>query len=101
MVTMTRPSVLVTLMLEQSEVAVDSLKAADNAKITGFALNKATEYTGGTARGVDADGTDTDIGVTMGQTTASVVEIDTSVFSTTFKNIFKQDGSGVFTGNRC
>ena len=33
----------------------------------------------------------------MGQTTASVVEIDTSVFSTTFKNIFKQDSLGVFT----
>ena len=69
---------------ETIRVAVDSLKAADNAKITGFALNKATEYTG-TADGVDADGTDTDIGVTMGQTTASVVEIDTSVFSTTLK----------------
>ena len=82
---------------ETIRVAVDSLKAADNAKITGFALNKATEYTGGTADGVDADGTDTDIGVTMGQTTASVVEIDTSVFSTTFKNIFKQDSLGVFT----
>ena len=82
---------------ETIRVAVDSLKAADNAKITGFALNKATEYTGGTADGVDADGTDTDIGVTMGQTTASVVEIDTSVFSTAFKNIFKQDSLGVFT----
>ena len=30
-------------------------------------------------------------------TTASVVEIDTSVFSSAFKNIFKQDSLGVFT----
>ena len=82
---------------ETIRVAVDSLKAADNAKITGFALNKATEYTGGTADGIDADGQDTDVGVTMGQTTASVVEIDSSVFSTTFKNLFKQDSLGVFT----
>ena len=35
--------------------------------------------------------------VTMGQTTASVLEIDSSVFSTTFKALFKQDGLGVFT----
>ena len=82
---------------ETIRVAVDSLKAADNAKITGFALNKATEYTGGTADGIDADGQDTDVGVTMGQTTSSVVEIDTSVFSTTFKALFKQDSLGVFT----
>ena len=82
---------------ETIRVQVDSLKAADNAKITGFALNKATEYTGGTADGIDADGQDTDVGVTMGQTTASVVEIDTSVFSTTFKALFKQDSLGVFT----
>ena len=57
----------------------------------------ATEYTGGTADGVDAAGDDTDIGVTMGVTTASVLEIDTSVFSTTFKDLFKQDSLGVFT----
>ena len=82
---------------ETIRVQVDSLKAADNAKITGFALNKATEYTGGSADGIDADGQDTDVGVTMGQTTASVVEIDTSVFSTTFKALFKQDSLGVFT----
>ena len=82
---------------ETIRVSVDSLKAADNAKITGFALNKATEYTGGTADGIDADGQDTDVGVTMGQTTSSVVEIDTSVFSTTFKALFKQDSLGVFT----
>ena len=82
---------------ETIRVAIDSLKAADNAKITGFALNKATEYTGGTADGIDADGQDTDVGVTMGQTTASVLEIDSSVFSTTFKALFKQDSLGVFT----
>ena len=83
---------------ETIRVNIGSLKTADNAKITNFALNRAAEYTGGTADGIDADGTDTDIGVTMGAgTTASVVEIDTSVFSTAFKNIFKQDSLGVFT----
>jgi flagellin len=83
---------------ETIRVNIGSLKTADNAKITNFALNRAAEYTGGTADGIDANGTDTDIGVTMGAgTTASVVEIDTSVFSTAFKNIFKQDSLGVFT----
>jgi len=82
---------------ETIRVNIDSLSTASSAKITGFALNKATEYTGGTADGIDADGQDTDVGVTMGQTTASVVEIDTSVFSTTFKALFKQDSLGVFT----
>ena len=82
---------------ETIRVSVGSLKTADNAKITNFAKNVATEYTGGTADGVDAAGDDTDIGVTMGVTTASVLEIDTSVFSTTFKDIFKQDSLGVFT----
>ena len=46
---------------ETIRVAIDSLSTASSAKITGFALNKATEYTGGTADGIDADGTDTDI----------------------------------------
>ena len=82
---------------ETIRVSVGSLKTADNAKITNFAKNVATEYTGGTADGIDAAGDDTDIGVTMGVTTASVLEIDTSVFSTTFKDIFKQDSLGVFT----
>ena len=83
---------------ETIRVNVGSLKTSDNAKITNFALNRAAEYTGGTADGIDADGADTDIGVTMGAgTTASVVEIDTSVFSSAFKNIFKQDSLGVFT----
>ena len=82
---------------ETIRVSVGSLKTADNAKITNFAKNVATEYTGGTADGVDAAGDDTDIGVTMGVTTASVLEIDTSVFSTTFKDLFKQDSLGVFT----
>jgi flagellin len=82
---------------ETIRVNVGSLKTADNAKITNFALNKATEYTAGTADGIDAAGDDTDIGVTMGVTTASVLEIDSSVFSSTFNGIFKQDSLGVFT----
>jgi flagellin len=82
---------------ETIRVNVGSLKTADNAKITNFALNKATEYTAGTADGIDAAGDDTDIGVTMGVTTASVLEIDSSVFSTTFQGVFKQDSLGVFT----
>jgi flagellin len=82
---------------ETIRVNVGSLKTADNAKITNFALNKATEYTAGTADGIDAAGDDTDIGVTMGVTAASVLEIDSSVFSTTFQGVFKQDSLGVFT----
>jgi flagellin len=82
---------------ETIRVNVGSLKTADNAKITNFALNKATEYTAGTADGIDAAGDDTDIGVTMGVTADSVLEIDSSVFSSTFKSIFKQDSLGVFT----
>ena len=82
---------------ETIRVSIDALSTASTSKITNFAKNVATEYTGGTADGIDADGTDTDIGVTMGVTTASVLEIDTSVFSTAFKDIFKQDSLGVFT----
>jgi flagellin len=82
---------------ETIRVSIDSLSTAGSAKITNFALNKATEYTAGTADGIDAAGDDTDIGVTMGVTADSVLEIDSSVFSSTFKSIFKQDSLGVFT----
>jgi flagellin len=74
-------------------VSVGSLKAADNAKITGFKRNTVTVNAGG----VTTTGVDTDLSVKMGVTKASTVEIDTSLFSTAFKTAFKNDSLGVFT----
>jgi len=89
---------------ETIRVNVGSLKTADNAKITGYAKN-VTEINSAAAAGgalnggdgVDADGQDTDLKVTMGQTTASSVEITTAQWSTTFKDLFKSDSLGTFT----
>jgi len=78
---------------ETIRVAIGSLKTADNAKITDFAKNTAVVDTDGVA----ADGTATDLKVTMGITTASKVEIDTSLFSAAFKAAFKADSLGTFT----
>jgi len=129
---------------ETIRVAVGSLKTADNAKITEFAVEAATKETGGDigqtsgatatyswttgaagyanggagapatlaeaqakartvggfhnlskdgADGVDADGSDTDIVVRDGQSFA----IDTSVFSSAFKEAFKSDSLGTFS----
>ena len=78
---------------ETIRVRVDSLSTSDAAKITGFAKNVATVHTDG----VTSTGGDTDLTVTMGQTNASKVEIDTSLFSADFKAAFKLDSLGVFT----
>jgi len=78
---------------ETIRISVGSLKTADNAKITGFAKNVVEVDTGG----VTSTGADTDLKVTMGVTNASKVEIDTSLFSTAFKEAFKTDSLGVFT----
>jgi flagellin len=78
---------------ETIRISVGSLKTADNAKITGFAKNVVEVDTGG----VTSTGADTDLKVTMGITNASKVEIDTSLFSTAFKEAFKTDSLGVFT----
>jgi flagellin len=115
---------------ETIRVAVGSLKSADTAKITEFAVESGIIETGrsfgadGTpagvtytynsgggdtavqvamkagyynlsadgADGVDADGSDTDLEVQDGV----AFEIDTSVFSSAFKEVFKSDSLGEF-----
>ena len=78
---------------ETIRVELGSLKAADNGKITDFVKNTVEVDTGG----VTSTGADTDLKVTMGQTNASVVHIDTSLFSTAFRTAFQDDALGVFT----
>ena len=108
---------------ETIRVAVGSLKALDTAKITEFAREAGIADTGLTigagagfdhanvaavlaasatddenistdgADGADADGTDTDIEVLDGER----FKIETSVFSTAFKEAFKTDSLGTFT----
>ena len=78
---------------ETIRVELGSLKAADNGKITDFVKNSVEVDTGG----VTSTGADTDLKVTMGQTNASVVHMDTSLFSSAFKTAFKTDSLGVFT----
>ena len=78
---------------ETIRVELGSLKAADNGKITDFVKNTVEVDTGG----VTSTGADTDLKVTMGQTNASKVHIDTSLFSSAFKTAFKTDSLGVFT----
>ena len=82
---------------ETIRVRVDSLSTSDAAKITGHAKNYVEVDTGGGATGVTSTGADTDLKVTMGQTNASKVEIDTSLFSTAFRTAFQDDALGVFT----
>ena len=96
---------------ETIRVNIGSLKTADNAKITGFAMNRAVEnkvsgyetttdaaLADGGSDGIDADGQDTDLYVVMkAADAASKVKIDSSLFSTTFKEKFKGDSLGTFT----
>jgi len=79
---------------ETIRVSVGSMKTADNAKITGFVKNRAVVQS---ATSVTSTGAATGIKVTMGVTKASTVEIDTSIFSTAFKEAFKADSLGSFT----
>ncbi|NBT43101.1 MAG: flagellin, partial [Alphaproteobacteria bacterium] len=78
---------------ETIRVSVGSMKTADNAKITGFVKNRAVVQS---ATSVTSTGAATGIKVTMGTTKASTVEIDTSIFSTAFKEAFKSDSLGAF-----
>jgi flagellin len=71
---------------ETIRVAIGSLKTADNAKIEA----KAVEFA------VDG-GTDTNTANQLNVQEATVVKIDTSVFSDTFKAAFKTDSLGVFS----
>ena len=71
---------------ETIRVAVGSLKTADNAKIEQHAVEKATD-----------GGTDTAAANQMNVTEGKKIEIDTSLFSATFKEIFKGDSLGTFS----
>jgi flagellin-like hook-associated protein FlgL len=71
---------------ETIRVAIGSLKAADNAKIEQHAVEKAYD-----------SGTDTAAANQMSVLESKKVEIDTSLFSTTFKEIFKGDSLGTFS----
>ncbi|MDA7648689.1 flagellin [Alphaproteobacteria bacterium] len=89
---------------ETIRLSIGSAATSGAAKITGFAKNS-TEVNSPAAAGgalnggdgVDADGQDTDLKVTMGQTAASKVEITTAQFSTTFQSRFSADSLGVFS----
>jgi len=103
---------------ETIRVAIDGLKTLDTAKITEFATEAATIEKGAEigvgkdyatandaydagffnnsadgADGVDANGTDTDLQVQDGV----LATIDTSVFSSNFKEFFKNDSLGEFS----
>ena len=71
---------------ETIRVAIGSLKAADNAKIEQHAVEKAYD-----------SGTDTAAANQMSVLESKKVEIDTSLFSSTFKEIFKGDSLGTFS----
>jgi len=108
---------------EVIRVNIDSLSTGATAKITEFAKEKAITDTGfkigggagddyanvaamlaadadddenistDGADGADEDGTDTDVSVRDGET----FELDTSVFSTAFRDAFKKDSLGTFS----
>ena len=78
---------------EVINISINNVASSSMAKVTGFAKNTVAVDTGG----VTSTGADTDLKVTMGQTNASKVEIDTSLFSTAFKTAFQDDALGVFT----
>ena len=78
---------------EVINISINNVATSSMAKVTGFAKNTVAVDTGG----VTSTGADTDLKVTMGQTNASKVEIDTSLFSTAFKTAFQDDALGVFT----
>ncbi len=89
---------------ETIRLSIGSAVTSGAAKITGYAKNvteiNSSAASGGALNGgdgVDADGQDTDLKVTMGQTAASKVEITTAQFSTTFQSRFSADSLGVFS----
>jgi len=73
---------------ETIRVAIDGLKTADTAKIEAHAVERAEDNST-----VATDGTATLLKVKE----ASSIKIDTSVFSSTFKEKFKGDSLGVFS----
>ncbi len=77
---------------ETIRVSVNSTKTTDTAKITGFQKNVAT------LTSQEDDGTSTLLAATAGASKAtSKVEINTSLFSSDFKDTFKADSLGTFT----
>jgi len=73
---------------ETIRVSIDALTTAGTANISSYAVEKAIVDTGG----VSADGTDTDLTAREGTS----ITIDTSLFSSNFKDVFKSDSLGTF-----
>jgi len=76
---------------ETIRIAIDGLQTPDVAKIEAKAVEKAYRTAGGDTAGTEANPT----ALTVREGT--VVNIDTSVFSDTFKEFFKADSLGTFT----
>ena len=78
---------------ETIRVAVGSLKSSDTAKIEAHAVEKAflQEAAGGGTAGTTGDPTDLEV------KEGTVVTVDTSLFSSTFKEFFKADSLGTFS----
>ena len=79
---------------ETIRVAVNSLKTADNAKIAAHAVEKAVTFVPGSGTvAVSSANSQNELMAFEG----TQVIIDTSVWSTTFKDVFKTDSLGTFT----
>ena len=76
---------------ETIRIAIDGLQTPDVAKIEAHAVEKAVRTSSGGTAGTEAD--PLDLTVKEG----AVVNIDTSVFSDTFKEFFKADSLGEFS----
>ncbi|MDA9251404.1 flagellin [Alphaproteobacteria bacterium] len=76
---------------ETIRIAIDGLKSADVAKIEAHAVEKAVRTADGETAGTEAK----PLELTVKEGT--VVNIDTSVFSDTFKEFFKADSLGTFS----
>jgi len=80
---------------ETIRVAISSLKAGDAAKIASHAVEKAETFVAGN-NGTTAVSSANTLNELMAFEGASVV-IDTNVWSSTFKDVFKTDSLGTFT----
>ena len=79
---------------ETIRVAVNSLKTADNAKIAAHAVEKAVTFVPGSGTvAVSSANSQNELMAFEG----TQVIIDTSVWSSTFKDVFKTDSLGTFT----
>ena len=80
---------------ETIRVAISSLKAGDAAKISAHAVEKAESFVAGNS-GTSAVSSASSQNELMAFECTSVV-IDTNVWSSTFKDVFKTDSLGTFT----